>query len=98
PTAGTGDGLPVSLGEGATGAAPSRSIGAGRLIARNSQPLFNVGVAGADSMFWDGRVHRDPTTGELRTPELVLDGTTPGRPRIVAQLTSALAAQAMFPV
>jgi cytochrome c peroxidase len=97
-TAGTGDGLPVSMGEGATGAAPARTLGAGRLIARNAQPLFNAGVAGVDTMFWDGRVHRDPMTGELRTPEIVLDGASPGRPRIVAQLTSALAVQAMFPV
>ena len=96
--AGTGDALPVSLGEGASGAAPNRGPAAGHMIARNAQPLFNAGLPGVDTMFWDGRVHRDPSTGVLSTPELLLDGSSPGRPKIVAELTSALAAQAMFPV
>jgi len=93
----TGDASPVSIGEGGVGAAPQRQLGTGQLIARNASPLFNLGVPGMDAMFWDSRVTRDHVTGELKTPELLLDGPTPSRPQIVAQLTSALAAQAMFP-
>lgn len=98
PTAGTGDALPLSLGEGATGLAASRSQGSGAVIPRNAPPLFHVAARGVNSMFWDSRVRRDPNTGVLTTPEPALNGPTPVRPDMSAQLTSALAAQAMFPV
>jgi cytochrome c peroxidase len=49
-------------------------------------------------MFWDGRVSRDNATGALTTPESTLNGITPARADVASQLTSALAAQAMFPV
>ncbi|MGE0713707.1 MAG: cytochrome-c peroxidase [Planctomycetota bacterium] len=99
PTAGTGDGLPLSLGEGAVGTPPgSRTpTAADQAIARNAPGLFNTGARGADRLFWDGRVQRDPDTGALTTPEPVLNGATPARPDLAGQLTSALAAQAMFP-
>jgi cytochrome c peroxidase len=93
-----GDDLPCSMGEGATGTGAARQQNGGLLIARNAPPLFDLGVDGVDTLFRDSRVDRDPTTGELSTPELLLDGPSPGRPYITAQLTSALAAQAMFPV
>lgn len=99
PTAGTGDGLPLPLGEGATGQTTARvATAADQVIARNGPPLFHVGASGVESMFWDSRVRRDDATGVLTTPEPVLNGTTPARPDLTAQLTSALAAQAMFPV
>ncbi len=97
PVAFTGDSLPVSLGEGGTGLGANRAQGAGHLIPRNAPHIFNAGVSGVDTMFWDSRVHRDPATGELSTPEAGLNGLAPALPH-AQQLTSALAAQAMFPV
>ena len=101
PLADTGDGLPVSIGEGGVGTSTVRTRGpgdAGHLIPRNAPHVFNLGVEGADVMFWDGRVSRHPQTGDLQTPEPALNGPSPAAAEIVAQLDSALAAQAMFPV
>jgi cytochrome c peroxidase len=98
PVSGTGDALPVSIGEGGTGLAENRDLGSGRLIPRNAPHVFNAGVAGVHSMFWDSRVTFNATTGELKTPEPGLNGPTPALAAIAAQLRSALAAQAMFPV
>jgi cytochrome c peroxidase len=101
PLADTGDGLPVSIGEGGVGTGTVRNRGpgdAGHLIPRNAPHIFNLGVEGADVMFWDGRVSRHPLTGDLQTPEPALNGPSPSAAEIVAQLDSALAAQAMFPV
>ena len=99
PTAGTGDALPVSIGEGGVGLAENRAQAAGHLIPRNAPAVFNLAVPGANRMFWDGRVSRDPVSGVLETPEPGLNGTpTPTWAPYVQQLTTALAAQAMFPV
>ncbi len=98
PMAATGDGLPVSLGEGGFGLGANRSQGTGHLIPRNAPHIFNGGVEGVDTMFWDSRVRHDPVTGELTTPEPGLNGATPTLADHAAQLTSALDAQAMFPV
>ncbi|MCO5170579.1 MAG: hypothetical protein M9894_29960 [Planctomycetes bacterium] len=99
PQVGTGDALPLSLGQGASGlGAARRASRPEQVIARNSPPLFHVGAADMDVLFWDGRVSRDPRTGALTTPEPALNGPTPARPDLAAPLTSALAAQAMFPV
>jgi cytochrome c peroxidase len=98
PAAWTGDSLPVSIGAGGFGLGVNRAMGSADLIPRNAPHVFNGGVVGADVMFWDGRLRRDPATGVLETPEPLLNGPSPGLPDHVAQLTSALAAQAMFPV
>ncbi len=98
PVAFTGDSLPVSLGEGGTGLGANRDVGTGQLIPRNAPHIFNAAVTGVDTMFWDSRVRRDSITGELTTPESGLNGAAPTLPDHVQQLTSALAAQAMFPV
>lgn len=91
PVAFTGDGLPVSIGQGGQGLAQSRTPptdanGDPVFIPRNAPDVFNR--AGFDTMFWDARVARDPN-GALMTP--AGDDLLPG-------LESALAAQAMFPV
>jgi cytochrome c peroxidase len=97
PSGSTGDGLPVSLGEGATGFGMQRQMGDGVMIPRNSTPLFNGLDPAMTVMFWDGRVSRDPASGALLTPEPGLNGPAPDFPEAGA-LNSALAAQAMFPV
>ena len=98
PVAGTGDALPVSLGEGGVGLAENRQQEDGEMIPRNAPHVFNGGVTGVHSMFWDSRVNFDAATGVLTTPEPGLNGPNPALPEIAAQLRSALAAQAMFPV
>jgi cytochrome c peroxidase len=98
PAAGTGDALPVSIGEGGDGLAENRTLDGGHLIPRNAPHVFNGGVSGVHSMFWDSRVRFDPASGALKTPEPGLNGAAPTLPAIAGQLRSALAAQAMFPV
>ncbi len=98
PTAWTGDNLPLSIGEGGQGLAQVRvTTGANQIIPRNAPNVFNGGVPEMVSMFWDSRIVRDPLTGVLTTPEPALNGASPPRPDMTAQLTSALAAQALFP-
>jgi len=98
PAAGTGDALPLSLGTGGQGLASNRVQGTGSLIARNAPPVFNAGVAAMRSMFWDSRVQRDASTGALMTPVAGLNGAAPALAAQALPLSSALAAQAMFPV
>lgn len=90
----TGDGLSVSIGTGGLGKGAARQLARGLLIPRNAPHLFRLG--GARTLFWDGRVSRQ--NGVLTTPEPALNGPTPAASGIAAQLTTALAAQAMFPV
>lgn len=96
PTLATGDGLPLSVGEGASGLGPARTP-LSPLIARHAPTLVAVGAADLRRLFWDGRVARDPATGALTTPVAALNGTSPTRPDLAGPLGSALAAQAMFP-
>lgn len=93
PAINTHDGLPLSIGEGATGIMGTREPrrqGTGHVLPRNSPALLNLGVQ--DLMFWDGRVSFDRDTNTLVTPEVAL------RADIRATLKSALAAQALFPL
>ncbi len=89
PALNSGDNLSLSLGTGATGLGTDRELGYGRnIIPRNAPELFNRGGAEWHSFFWDGRVAGSPEEGF----------TTPAGDQLPAGLTSALAAQAMFPV
>ncbi len=94
PSLGTGDGLSLGLGDGATGLGPKRAVDPDNLpekrIPRNSPGLFNVGAVAFDVMFHDGRLEADPTKpGGIRTPL--------GQ-EMVAGFDSVLSAQTMFPV
>lgn len=91
PLAFTGDGLPLSIGQGGDGLAQARRApldddGNPIFIPRNAPDVFNR--APLDLMFWDGRVAR-MADGSFDTP--AGDDLLPG-------LDSTLAAQAMFPV
>ncbi len=98
PTAGSGDGLPVSIGQGGEGLGTRRSLGTGVLVPRNAPPLFSGGFSEMRSMFWDSRIRFDEATGVFHTPEPGLNGTSPSMAGLVEPLDGALAAQAMFPV
>jgi cytochrome c peroxidase len=89
PASSTSDGLSLSIGTGGAGSAGSRILSAApQFIPRNSPELFNRGYAEFANMFWDGRVFQ-AGNGDFHTPA----GT-----QLPAGLSSALAAQAMFPV
>lgn len=88
----TMDGLPLGLGEGSEGiqvAGQTRSQKSGRILGRNTPALFNLD--GINVMFWDGRVSFNPLTKEFSTP-------VPLKNDVAKTLTSALAAQAIFPM
>ena len=97
PAEHTGDGLSVSIGEGGTGTGRFRQLGTGHLIPRQAPHVWNLGAPEFTTMFWDGRVRMTPG-GRLVTPEPALNGPAPAASEIAAQLDTALAAQAMFPV
>lgn len=61
----TAEGIPLSLGEGATELGTFRARGAGAIIARHTLDLFHRDQM--DVLFWDGRVQRLPS-GELVGP------------------------------
>lgn len=89
PALATGDALAVSIGTKGRGLGELRDAGAAReLVPRNAQPLFNMGYSEWSALFWDGRVAVD-AAGRL---------ISPASDRLPAELDSALAAQAMFPV
>ena len=96
PALGTGDGLALSLGEGATGLGPERRVSAeapvlGR-VPRNAQPLFFIGAKGYRRLFHDGRV-------EVDAHENWPSGFwSPAREQLPEGLDNVLAVQAMFPV
>lgn len=92
PAAKTMDALPLAIGEGATGintASTRRVQKTGIILARNTPALFNLD--GIDVMFWDGRVSYDRETKTFKTPVLL-------KPEVAAVMTSAAAAQAIFPM
>jgi len=95
PLAATGDGLAVSIGEGAKGLGVTRDTGAfpdevGERIGRNAQPLFNLGAREFTRMFHDGRAEL-----EAREQSRIL---TPAGDELPPGLDNVLAAQAMLPV
>lgn len=97
PTTGTGDDLSVSIGQGGSGLGTTRTLGDGALIPRNAPPLWNKGLPNFRTMFWDSRVSI-AQNGALNTPEPALNGNNPTASDIADELTTALAAQAIFPL
>ncbi|MDD4972748.1 MAG: cytochrome c peroxidase [Bacteriovorax sp.] len=87
PKTGTGDAFPMSQTENGKG-----------ILKRNSPALFNIGMSDKSFMFWDGRVHYDFKNKTFTTPEMALNGVNPKAKEITSALTSALSAQAIFPL
>lgn len=91
----TGDGLSLPVGEGGKGLGVTRNTGElediiPERVPRNAPPVFNLGALEFTSMFWDGRVHVDPSQPS--------GFVTPAGDDFPAGIDNALAAQAMFPV
>ncbi|MBC7713451.1 MAG: hypothetical protein H7177_08930, partial [Rhizobacter sp.] len=68
------------------------------VLKRNSSSLFNIGDKFNTFMFWDGRVHYTPSKKTFETPEAALNGVNPKASNITSVMTSALSAQALFPL
>lgn len=95
PFAGTGDGLSLSVGEGARGTGVLRDTGAGidaihERVPRNAPALFNLGARQFEVLFHDGRVAPD-----VNAPS---GFASPAGDALPPGLDNALAVQAMFPV
>lgn len=98
PRFGTSDAIPFSIGTGGRGMGTHRRQGTGEVTKRHSTHLLNIGYDDIEFMFWDGRVHRDKTTGILSTPEPALNGKNPQRKDIASVMTMAASAQTIFPI
>lgn len=92
------DGLPLGLGEGATGLGHERTQDQGDILPRSTPPLFNLGLPGVTSLFWDGRVGIDFYQGGWRTPEWSINGKLPLRKTLAETFESTLALQSVFPI
>lgn len=91
------DTLPLGVGEGAEGLGSQRTQMQGTLLGRHTPALYNLGLSGVSSFFWDGRVMIHPQGG-LWTPEEGLNGKNPALAEVAGTLTSLLAVQCLFPI
>ena len=92
---GTGDGLPLGIGEGGMGLGPKRSAGSGadrikKRIPRNALPLWNLGAREIKVLFHDGRL----SLGD----DYENGFNSPAEERLPEGLSGILAAQALFPL
>lgn len=92
------DTLPLGVGEGAEGLGEKRVQHMGALLPRHTPALFNLGLPGVHSLFWDGRVMRDPGGIGWWTPEKDLNGPNPVLKDVAMTLDSLLSVQALFPL
>ena len=95
PFTGIGDGLSVSVGEGATGIGMTRDLGTKKdavheRVPRNAPAIFNQGAFEFSILFHDGRVSVDPSFPS--------GCKSPAGHDLPDTLNSLLACQAMFPV
>ena len=97
-TQGTGDGLPFSVGTGATGIGSVRRQLNGQSLAttRNAPPIYNVGRANQNRAFWDGRVAL--INQVITSPVAEISGASPTRADIKNVFTNAFDIQPMFPL
>ena len=96
PFAAMGDGLSLPVGEGGLGLGVTRDTGTEdnvihERVPRNAPHIFNLGAKEFDKMFYDGRAQVDATQ-----PSGFL--TPVGDQFPIGVVSSALSAQAMFPV
>jgi cytochrome c peroxidase len=97
PDFGSSDGLPLPIGEGGEGEGPRRRLSQGSIIPRHAPHVFNNGFPSFNKMFWDGRVSYNSETDTFTTPAPNLNKEHIKGKNYVSVLSSALAAQAMFP-
>jgi len=89
PLLGSADGQSQSRGQGATGLGPQRRHGPNSLfLARNTLSVWNRGVPGWNTMFWDGRLSGTPEEGYI----------SPAGDATPQEFSNALAAFSIIPV
>lgn len=93
----TADGLPLGLGEGAEGFGRKRRQESGKILARHTPSLFNIGSERIPNYFWDARVRKD-FRGWWITPEPAINGANPKLKDIAKTFDSLLSVQAVFPI
>ncbi len=102
---GTGDSLPLSLGEGANHKTLQQESGA--RLNRNAPSLFNLGIGEFQMYFWDGRVNFSFVgKNQFTTPYTPINFYDPKRANpyeveakyIVDELQTGLGAQVLFPL
>lgn len=93
----TTDLIPTSVGVGGVHNGKESKLAGAAIIPRNSPHLYNLGEKKMKFMFWDGRVHYDPSMDVYTTPEEGLNGDYPEFYDITDELGSSLATQALFP-
>jgi cytochrome c peroxidase len=98
PHHGSGDTLPLSIGTGGLGHGQNRRSGSGKTLGRNAPHLYVKAMDDYNIQFWDGRVQYNPYSKFFTTPEPALNGLNPARADIAKKLSSAAAAQALFPM
>ncbi|MCS5635672.1 MAG: cytochrome-c peroxidase [Myxococcota bacterium] len=105
PSAGTGDGLALPVGEGGFGLGPVRDSNEGEAshvegrVPRNAPPIFNLAARQFEALFYDGRLAVDfsepsgfvSPAGDQMPMGCHMDPTPPC-------VENVLAAQALFPV
>lgn len=87
PMTGTSDGRALSFTEDGK-----------RVLRRNANSLYNIGDPANKFMFWDGRVHYNPTKKVFTTPEPAFNGENAKALEITSVMQSALSAQSIFPI
>lgn len=94
----SGDGLPLSLGQGFQGHDDDRRQQGSPILARHVPHLINLGLQDQTQMFWDGRVSFDKGAHHFHTPLSILNGADPVAREIVRTMKHAVSAQALFPL
>ena len=93
----SGDALPLALGEGAVMKEKTLVQSNGKILKRHTPALFNLGLPGINSFFWDGRVSRD-FANNWYTPEPSINGEHPSDEQLARTFDSLLSVQAVFPI
>lgn len=91
----SGDGLALGIGEGAKFGLKMH-LAEGGILKRHTPVLINLGYTGIKKMFWDGRLSL--RASGWNSPEEGINGSSPLYPEIANNFSSALSAQAAFPL
>lgn len=94
----SGDGIPLSIGEGGEGVGIRRIQRKGLVLLRHTPAIYNMGHPSFRVFFWDGRVASRPFENAWITPEPKLNGTNPELKEIAKTFENTLAVQTVFPL
>lgn len=93
----SGDGLPLSIGEGGEGIGAKRMQRSGLVLLRHTPAIYNMGHPTFRRFFWDARVAKSVDNFWI-TPEPKLNGANPELKEVAATFENTLAVQTIFPL